>query len=733
MTMRYLRLLAVTTGVLLVASPSFAALTVEPTTPSVGSGIYVDMQNGAPVAAFDKSGRVLLTPGLNGPAIECNNFDSASPLTGGFLFIPPDPHCAVGPSHVINVTNVLIEWRPKIGIVDAPQVQMSLKTLFAGTGGSGVLGTETFDPRAIYDQYNGRFVVVTLERTLIAQGAAANASRILVAVSKTADPNAGWWRFSINSLLSISGVNSWADFPGLAIDDKAIYITNNMFSVTSPFPNTGVRLWIINKVPAYAGPDNNFAFTVHNPFTPAGSVATTAMPTHMWGVLPAGTAGRPLGTYLVSYSGLNAGGIEAIQFIEVTDPLGGVGGPFFALAQPSVGNIDSGAGFPGATQLGTTRRISTNDRRAQNAVWRNGQIFLAASCMPSAGADVGEVTAHWWRFICPGPAAGIALADQGNAGSEDLGADTYTFFPNVQVDSNLNMAIGFAASNAGIYGGAYYATRLFSDPAGTIDVTAPLALGVAPYVRTFSSSLTATSRWGDYSGLALDPVDESTFWIYNEYAGPVGTPTTVSGVTENGRWHTKLGNFHLQQPVSVAITSFDASVKKGVVTLSAVFRSDLGVEAVNVYRAGADGTFRTIDTVLGSRETFVYADKTASAGETYRYQIGVMDADGEFFSQEARVSLPGLVAALGQNSPNPFNPTTTIAFTLPVQETVALSVYDASGRLVRDLVNGTRNAGDHSITWDGRDNAGTTVGSGVYFYRLTAGKYSESKKMVMLK
>ncbi len=59
--------------------------------------------------------------------------------------------------------------------------------------------------------------------------------------------------------------------------------------------------------------------------------------------------------------------------------------------------------------------------------------------------------------------------------------------------------------------------------------------------------------------------------------------------------------------------------------------------------------------------------------------------------------------------------------------------YGADGKLVRALMNETREHGGHDVAWDGRDDAGAAVGSGVYFYHLTAGKHSESKKMILLK
>ena len=86
---------------------------------------------------------------------------------------------------------------------------------------------------------------------------------------------------------------------------------------------------------------------------------------------------------------------------------------------------------------------------------------------------------------------------------------------------------------------------------------------------------------------------------------------------------------------------------------------------------------------------------------------------------------------LTQNVPNPFNPSTTIQFGLAAQGRMTISIYDVSGRLVRTLVDGPRSAGLYKETWDGRDSNGHAVASGVYFYRLRAGTFSETKKMVL--
>lgn len=87
-----------------------------------------------------------------------------------------------------------------------------------------------------------------------------------------------------------------------------------------------------------------------------------------------------------------------------------------------------------------------------------------------------------------------------------------------------------------------------------------------------------------------------------------------------------------------------------------------------------------------------------------------------------------------QNRPNPFNPSTTIEFTVPENAgAVTLAVYDVSGRLVRTLVSGALPAGANRQVWDGRDAAGRTVGSGAYFYRLTGPGFSEARKMILMK
>jgi hypothetical protein len=88
---------------------------------------------------------------------------------------------------------------------------------------------------------------------------------------------------------------------------------------------------------------------------------------------------------------------------------------------------------------------------------------------------------------------------------------------------------------------------------------------------------------------------------------------------------------------------------------------------------------------------------------------------------------------LAQNQPNPFNPETSITFTLVERMHARLYIYNVNGARVRTLVDGEIEAGAHSVAWNGTDNRGETVASGVYYYRLDAGGQSATKQMVLLK
>lgn len=88
---------------------------------------------------------------------------------------------------------------------------------------------------------------------------------------------------------------------------------------------------------------------------------------------------------------------------------------------------------------------------------------------------------------------------------------------------------------------------------------------------------------------------------------------------------------------------------------------------------------------------------------------------------------------LKQNYPNPFNPSTRIAYSLPAASHVTLKIYRVDGQLIRTLQNGLQKEGSHEIIWDGRNESGVKVSSGIYFYELQADNFNQTKKMILLK
>jgi hypothetical protein len=101
--------------------------------------------------------------------------------------------------------------------------------------------------------------------------------------------------------------------------------------------------------------------------------------------------------------------------------------------------------------------------------------------------------------------------------------------------------------------------------------------------------------------------------------------------------------------------------------------------------------------------------------------------------QPTDVDAPSKVATLSQNFPNPFNPRTTIAYSLTERARAVVSIFDSEGALVIRMDQGVREAGTYQVEWDGRNASGATVGSGVYFYRLEGVPGVMPRKMVLLK
>ncbi|MBW8886871.1 MAG: DUF2341 domain-containing protein [Fibrobacteres bacterium] len=138
-----------------------------------------------------------------------------------------------------------------------------------------------------------------------------------------------------------------------------------------------------------------------------------------------------------------------------------------------------------------------------------------------------------------------------------------------------------------------------------------------------------------------------------------------------------------------------------------------------------------------STRDYVFLDRTATFGSAYQYLLEAVDFNGGSVFYGPRAGRPGnpFTTELLPNYPNPFNPITTLRFSLREKLKVSLIIYDSRGRVVRTLVRPDKAlaAGKYSVMWDARNEGGIEAPSGQYFYRFTAGRYVKSRKMLLIK
>ncbi|UCD17481.1 MAG: S8 family peptidase [Candidatus Zixiibacteriota bacterium] len=128
--------------------------------------------------------------------------------------------------------------------------------------------------------------------------------------------------------------------------------------------------------------------------------------------------------------------------------------------------------------------------------------------------------------------------------------------------------------------------------------------------------------------------------------------------------------------------------------------------------------------ILGAEYLNELRASAIRARNKYYIATGLDDETGDFVATRF---------ALAQNYPNPFNPSTIITYSLPSRSPVILSIYNLLGQKIRTLVDEIKSAGTHRVFWDGAGTDGQAVATGIYFYRIQAGEYVESRKMLLLK
>lgn len=191
-----------------------------------------------------------------------------------------------------------------------------------------------------------------------------------------------------------------------------------------------------------------------------------------------------------------------------------------------------------------------------------------------------------------------------------------------------------------------------------------------------------------------------------------------------------------QALVAVAVTSSSVRAAADYIEVRWTVSEDAAGLPVKLLRRqlpGLDYTLITDHNVTVTGRTSVFRDRDVSSGETYDYMLQIVGGE-TFVFPLGRATLPPRAFRLEQNYPNPFNPATRIRFELDRPAVVDLRVYDVAGRPVKTLVAHRRlEATAHTLEWDGTDDAGATVTSGVYFCRLVADGRVLARRMVMLK
>jgi hypothetical protein len=228
------------------------------------------------------------------------------------------------------------------------------------------------------------------------------------------------------------------------------------------------------------------------------------------------------------------------------------------------------------------------------------------------------------------------------------------------------------------------------------------------------------AKWNGSEWATLDIVDAAQ----NKITGNVNSFSDFTAAAESG--------------LPVELNSFYAEIFNNHIKLTWTTSTEIDNYGFDVERKkivnNYENKWEKIAFIPGagnsnSTKNYSYTDKNLLPGN-YQYRLKQIDNDGqsEYSNIIESIVNPPAEFSLSQNYPNPFNPTTQIRFELPLTSMVDLKIYDILGREIKTLVKGELNPGTYSYEWDGRNDFGNPVSSGMYRYRITAGNFSETKK-----
>jgi len=297
--------------------------------------------------------------------------------------------------------------------------------------------------------------------------------------------------------------------------------------------------------------------------------------------------------------------------------------------------------------------------------------------------------------------------------------------------------------------------------AGGVSGSVTVGVNTKPtFTAKMKDTTVAQGQALSYTFKATD-IETPTGLSFKLESGPTGATLTTAGVFLWTPTFSQLGPY----PVVVSVTDgqlgdtakFTITVAKtfrkpvmnsrtptSVSTVSKGVATTFSVDATDLDGGALSYVWKLNDAVVlgpGPRNSYVYTsnDPHGTARKlsvVFTTGAGLSDSTVWNFTITGIADVPQLPTDfyLGQNYPNPFNPTTQISYSLPKEATVTFEIYNMLGVKIRTLMAGvSKSAGQYTITWDGKDNSGVSMPSGIYLYRIEAGSFVSSKKMTLLK
>ena len=439
--------------------------------------------------------------------------------------IPPDTHGAAGPNHLMVTLNTEVRVQDRTG---STLSTVTLNQFWAG------LTSQAFDPKVMYDHQAGRWMVTAMANSRSASSA------VLMGVSATDDPTGAWYLYSIDA----DGQNTtWADYPSIGYNKDWIAVQVNMFTVSNSQYRVG-KIYVFNKSDLYAnGPGQHTVFLDSLGFTQ----------------VPAITYDDTLSTLYLVDQWLPEGDETQVNRLRISTITGPVGTEIYTPKTDTVVTADFWADTPPVTnfapQSGTTNKVTTNDARMHNVVYRNGALWCTHHVyLPNNAPTRSSI--QWWQVSVTGDILQRGLVDDPTNGF-------FYAFPSIAVNRNNDVLIGYSSFSLSQFPSAGYSFRNSGDPSGTLQPSTVFKAGEAKYFKTFSGT---RNRWGDYSNTQVDPIDDTAFWTIQQYAAnPAG------GVDRWGTWWAQVTPPLLLPNLSVTTPSLVLGFAAATDTLTGTF------------------------------------------------------------------------------------------------------------------------------------------------------------------